>query len=165
MPHSTTDARKAPFRRKTARLATPILLLVTLATPAGAVVPAHAAPVEVAAAYGNKALAVAASKKGAPYARGATGPERFDCSGLMLYAFRKAGKKLPRTAEQQYEHTRPVPSVQRAAGDLVFFPKGSTVEHVGIYAGNDKLWHAPRPGTSVRLERIWTGNVRYGRAT
>ncbi|MCY0919707.1 MULTISPECIES: C40 family peptidase [unclassified Streptomyces] len=160
MPHSTTDARKALFRRKTARLASPLLVLVTIATPAGTVVPAQAAP-----AYGNKALAVAASKEGAPYARGATGPERFDCSGLMLYAFRQAGKKLPRTAEQQYAHTRPVPSVQRAAGDLVFFPKGSTVGHVGIYAGNDKLWHAPRPGASVRLERIWTGNVRYGRAT
>jgi cell wall-associated NlpC family hydrolase len=37
--------------------------------------------------------------------------------------------------------------------------------HVGIYAGHGRIWHAPRPGARVRLERIWTRNVRYGRAT
>lgn len=37
--------------------------------------------------------------------------------------------------------------------------------HVGIYAGDDRIWHAPRPGTRVRLERIWSEAVRYGRAT
>ncbi|MFD3698032.1 C40 family peptidase [Streptomyces sp. NPDC058646] len=136
-----------------------LLCLLTAGTLAGPVTPADAAT-----SAGAKAVAVAASKKGAPYARGATGPRRFDCSGLMLYSFRKAGKKLPRTAEQQYEHTSHVSRDKRAVGDLVFFPQGSTVQHVGIYAGHDKIWHAPRPGTRVRLERIWSNNVRYGRA-
>ncbi|MCX4718932.1 C40 family peptidase [Streptomyces virginiae] len=160
-----TDFRKAPkgllppccCPRARAALS---LLLLTAAALTGPAAPAHAA-----APYGAKAVAVAASKQGSPYAYGATGPKRFDCSGLTLYAFKKAGKRLPRTAEQQYEHTRHIPEADRAAGDLVFFPSGATMTHVGIYAGDDRIWHAPRPGTRVRLERIWSTAVRYGRAT
>ncbi|MFD9412075.1 C40 family peptidase [Streptomyces sp. NPDC059989] len=125
---------------------------------------AHASPVQAASPYGIKAVAIAASKEGAPYVYGATGPEAFDCSGLTLYAFREAGRPLPRTAEAQYENTLHIPRTQRVSGDLVFFPKGSTIGHVGIYAGDGKIWHAPKPGTRVRLERIWTGAVRYARA-
>lgn len=123
-----------------------------------------AAPAQAASPYGIKAVAIAASKKGAPYVYGATGPRAFDCSGLTLYAFRKAGRALPRTADAQYENTLHIPRTQRAPGDLVFFPTGSTMGHVGIYAGHNKIWHAPQPGTRVRLERIWTGTVRYTRA-
>lgn len=161
------NSDKAPrtvrvFRRTAGSRPPHLFLLICLLTTgilAGPVSPASAAT-----SYGAKAVAVAASKQGAPYARGATGPKKFDCSGLMLYSFRKAGGQLPRTAEQQYEHTSHVSRDKRALGDLVFFPRGSTVEHVGIYAGHDKIWHAPRPGTRVRLERIWSNNVRYGRA-
>nr|WP_030854851.1 C40 family peptidase [Streptomyces sp. NRRL F-4474] len=136
------------------------ILLLAAGALAGPTDPAHAAP-----SYGKKAVAVAASKQGSPYAYGATGPKRFDCSGLTLYAFKKAGKRLPRTADQQYEHTRHIPKADRTAGDLVFFPRGATMGHVGIYAGDNRIWHAPRPGTTVRLERIWSEAVRYGRAT
>ncbi|OKK17723.1 glycoside hydrolase [Streptomyces sp. CB00455] len=138
-------------------------LALTLMALATVLVPST--PAYAGAPYSRKALAIAASKEGAPYARGASGPRRFDCSGLTLYAFRKAGHTLPRTADQQYAHTAHIPAHRRALGDLVFFPRGSTMGHVGIYAGHDKMWHAPRPGTKVRLERIWTRNVRYGRAT
>ncbi|MBT2406476.1 C40 family peptidase [Streptomyces sp. ISL-87] len=137
-----------------------LLLIISLASVAGPVTPADAA-----SPYGVKAVAVAASKRGAPYAYGATGPKRFDCSGLTLYAFRKAGRRLPRTADEQYDHTSHISRKQRAPGDLVFFPRGATIVHVGIYAGHDRIWHAPRPGTRVRLERIWSGNVRYSRAS
>lgn len=163
----TLNISGAPLRRRTPLwipmpLATTIATLLFLAT---GTVAGTAAEAEAAVPYGVKAVAVAASKKGAPYAYGATGPKRFDCSGLTLYAFRKAGRRLPRTAVQQYKHTRHIPRSHRAPGDLVFFPRGSTMAHVGIYAGHDRIWHAPRPGTRVRLERIWTGSVRYGRAT
>lgn len=116
-----------------------------------------------AAVHSTKALKVAASKKGAPYRWGATGPNRFDCSGLTQYSFRKAGKKLPRTAQQQYNKTRHIPRSQRKRGDLVFFHAGRGVYHVGIYAGSGRIWHSPKAGAVVRLERIWTGNVWYGR--
>jgi cell wall-associated NlpC family hydrolase len=45
----------------------------------------------------------------------------------------------------------------------VFFHYGSSVYHVGIYAGKGRIWHAPRPGTRVRLEKIWTKQIWYGR--
>ncbi|WP_349372217.1 C40 family peptidase [Streptomyces sp. G-G2] len=124
----------------------------------------HATPARASSTYGAKAVQIAASKQGAPYAYGAAGPKIFDCSGLTLYAFRKAGRKLPRTAEQQYKSTRHIPRTERTPGDLVFFPSGDTMGHVGIYAGDDRIWHAPRPGTRVRLERIWRGDARYTRA-
>ncbi|WEH43048.1 C40 family peptidase [Streptomyces sp. NBC_01218] len=115
------------------------------------------------AARATKALRVAASKKGAPYQWGATGPRRFDCSGLTLYSFKRVGKKLPRTAQQQYNKTRHITSSQRRKGDLVFFHSGRSVYHVGIYAGSGKIWHSPKTGAVVRLERIWTKRVWYGR--
>ncbi|MGW7438027.1 C40 family peptidase [Streptomyces sp. NPDC054849] len=168
MPYFRTDSCRAarhsrPLgRAPRARVLFFLLIFLAAGTATGPTAQAESA---AAAPYGIKAVAVAASKKGAPYAYGATGPKRFDCSGLTLYAFRKAGRRLPRTAEQQYEHTQHISRSDREPGDLVFFPKGVTMGHVGIYAGNNRIWHAPRPGTRVRLERIWTGSVRYGRAT
>ncbi|MET9963425.1 C40 family peptidase [Streptomyces sp. NPDC006326] len=156
------SGRPTPRRRRpraSSLLAAAFLAAGALTAPA---TPADAA--EIAVPYGTRALAVAASKQGSPYAYGATGPKRFDCSGLTLYAFRKAGRRLPRTAEQQYRDTQHISRSDRALGDLVFFAKGGRLGHVGIYAGDDKIWHAPRPGTRVRLERIWSDNVRYGRA-
>lgn len=116
-----------------------------------------------AATLSMKALNVAASKKGSPYGWGATGPHRFDCSGLTLYSFKKAGKKLPRTAQQQYNRTRHISASHRKRGDLVFFHSGRSIYHVGIYAGKGKIWHSPRTGSVVRLEKIWTKSVYYGR--
>ncbi|GAA0485390.1 C40 family peptidase [Streptomyces sp. NPDC046215] len=116
-----------------------------------------------AATAGQSALKVAASKKGSPYQYGAAGPNRFDCSGLTLYSFKKVGKSLPRTAAQQYNKTRHLSAGSRQAGDLVFFHSGSNVYHVGIYAGDNKIWHSPKPGASVRLEKIWSNSVWYGR--
>ncbi|HCA87559.1 MAG TPA: glycoside hydrolase [Streptomyces sp.] len=128
----------------------------TMLTP-GASVEAHAAP------HAAKALNVAASKQGSPYRFGAAGPHRFDCSGLTLYSFKRAGKKLPRTAAAQYNASRHVPASQRKRGDLVFFHSGGGVYHVGIYAGKGRIWHSPKSGSVVKLERIWTNSVRYGR--
>ncbi len=114
-------------------------------------------------APGIRALAIAASKQGAPYVWGAEGPYQFDCSGLTQYAFRLAGKQLPRTAAQQYHYTRHLPASQRQPGDLVFFGSPGGINHVGIYAGDNKIWHSPRTGARVRLETIWTPNVTYSR--
>ncbi|CAM5327480.1 NlpC/P60 family protein OS=Streptomyces alboniger OX=132473 GN=CP975_01800 PE=3 SV=1 [Streptomyces alboniger] len=116
-----------------------------------------------AATHGTKALKIAASKKGSPYAYGATGPHRFDCSGLTQYSFKRTGKKLPRTAAAQYNKTRHIGRSQRTPGDLVFFHSGRNVYHVGIYAGNGRIWHSPKTGAVVRLEKIWSSSVWYGR--
>ncbi|MYR98572.1 MULTISPECIES: C40 family peptidase [unclassified Streptomyces] len=116
-----------------------------------------------AATHSTKALKIAASKKGAPYKYGATGPSRFDCSGLTLYSFKKAGKKLPRTAQQQYNKTSRIAASKRKPGDLVFFHSGRSVYHVGIYAGGGKIWHSPKSGDVVRKAKIWSKSVWYGR--
>ncbi|MEU0597141.1 C40 family peptidase [Streptomyces sp. NPDC006393] len=138
---------------------------LTIAAVGGSIVVPGFAPDASAATLATKALKIAASKKGAPYQWGATGPRRFDCSGLTLYSFKKAGKRLPRTAAQQYNRTRHISARSRRAGDLVFFHSGSYVYHVGIYAGSGKIWHAPRTGDVVRLEKIWTRSVWYGRVS
>ncbi|MGW0881446.1 C40 family peptidase [Streptomyces sp. NPDC002671] len=118
-----------------------------------------------AATTATKALQVAASKRGAPYQWGASGPRRFDCSGLTLYSYKRVGKTLPRTAAQQYNKTHHISAGSRRAGDLVFFHSGSSIYHVGIYAGHGKIWHAPKTGDVVKLERIWTRSVWYGRVS
>ncbi|MGX2998510.1 C40 family peptidase [Streptomyces sp. JNUCC 64] len=136
---------------------------MTLVAVGGAIVAPGGASEASAASHATKALNVAASKKGAPYRWGATGPSRFDCSGLTLYAYKKAGKTLPRTAGAQYNKTKRVSAGNRAKGDLVFFSSGRNVYHVGIYAGGGKMWHSPKTGDVVRLSKIWTKSVKYGR--
>ncbi|WP_369167483.1 C40 family peptidase [Streptomyces sp. R28] len=136
---------------------------LTIAAVGGSIVAPGLTPEAEAATPATKALQVAASKKGSPYRWGATGPHRFDCSGLTLYSYKKAGKKLPRTAAQQYNKTRHISAQSRKAGDLVFFHSGSNVYHVGIYAGKGKIWHSPKSGDVVRLQKIWTRSVWYGR--
>ena len=138
---------------------------LTLAAVGGSIAVPGLSTDASAATMATKALNIAASKKGAPYQWGATGPRRFDCSGLTLYSFKKAGKKLPRTAAQQYNKTHHISSGSCRAGDLVFFHYGSNVYHVGIYAGHNKIWHAPKSGSVVRLEKIWTKSVWYGRVS
>ncbi|MEK2478538.1 MULTISPECIES: C40 family peptidase [Streptomyces] len=136
------------------------LTLITLGGPAPA--PGVAAEPSLAS-VSAKALQIAASKEGSPYKWGAQGPDSFDCSGLTRYSYRRAGRTLPRTAAAQYRHTEHVSRSSRKGGDLVFFHSGSGVYHVGIYAGDDRIWHAPKAGAVVRLERIWSRSVWYGR--
>ncbi|MFF9864501.1 C40 family peptidase [Streptomyces sp. NPDC013953] len=137
---------------------------LTLAAVGGTMLaPGAVSEAEAAPAHATKALNVAASKKGAPYKYGAAGPSRFDCSGLTLYSYKKAGKTLPRTAQQQYNKTRHLSASSRQKGDLVFFHSGGSVYHVGIYAGGNKIWHSPKSGSVVKLDRIWSRSVYYGR--
>lgn len=138
---------------------------LTLAAVGGGIVVPGLSGDASAATMATKALQVAAAKKGSPYQYGATGPRRFDCSGLTLYAYKKAGKRLPRTAAAQYNRTHHISASHRRAGDLVFFHSGRNVYHVGIYAGKGKIWHSPRTGSVVRLEKIWTRSVWYGRVS
>ncbi|MGK5627491.1 C40 family peptidase [Streptomyces sp. URMC 123] len=138
--------------------------LTTAAVAATVLVPAMSGGAEAASPAGT-ALKAAAAKRGAPYQYGAAGPNRFDCSGLTQYAYKRAGKNLPRTAAAQYNRTRHIPASGRQAGDLVFFHSGRNVYHVGIYAGNNTIWHSPKPGKTVRQEKIWTNSVWYGRVS
>lgn len=117
-----------------------------------------------AATYkGPQALSVVAAQKGDPYQWGATGPYRFDCSGLMLYSFKKVGKTIPRTTNEQYARATKINASNRKVGDLVFLYSGTNEYHVMMYAGSGYVWHAPHTGARVRKEKLWTSHVRYGR--
>ncbi|MFJ6661606.1 NlpC/P60 family protein [Streptomyces sp. NPDC091377] len=75
----------------------------------------------------------------------------FDCSGLTLHAYAKAGISLPRTAAQQYTASEPVKPGDVRPGDLVFYgDSAASIHHVGIYTGGGWMIDAPRPGTKVR---------------
>ncbi|CAN5661899.1 C40 family peptidase [soil metagenome] len=111
----------------------------------------------------DRVVHVAASKAGTPYRYGADGPSAFDCSGYTKWVFSKMGRHLPRTSSAQAGAVRHVSRANRHRGDLVFFRSGGHVYHVGIYAGHNRVWHAPRPGERVHREHIWTRSVSYGR--
>lgn len=112
-------------------------------------------PAGPAANPGAAALLAAKSRVGAPYRYGGSGPDAFDCSGLVAYAYQQAGVALPRTASQQYALARPVPRAELRPGDLVFFRlSGREVGHVGIYAGDGQFVHAPQAGGQVRTASL-----------
>lgn len=109
----------------------------------------------------SRALRQAKRYLGVPYVYGGNTPRGFDCSGYTRWVYNKVGVKLPRRASEQRRATRYVRYPK--PGDLTFFHSGGRVYHVGIYAGNRYVYHAPRPGQRVKKERIWTRSVTYGR--
>ncbi|PJE98566.1 hypothetical protein CUT44_07715 [Streptomyces carminius] len=98
------------------------------------------------------AFSAAQSKIGSPYVWGATGPNSFDCSGLTSWAYGQAGVSLPRTSQAQANAGTRISKSELAPGDLVIFY--SDLHHVGLYAGNGQILHAPKPGANVRYESI-----------
>jgi cell wall-associated NlpC family hydrolase len=120
----------------------------------------------------------AMSQLGVPYAWGggnAHGPTRgirdggvadahgdyrkvgFDCSGLMIYAFAAAGKRLPHYSGYQASAGRRVPLSQKAPGDMLFWATRGRIHHVALYIGNNQMIEAPYSGSRVRI-----ASVRYG---
>ncbi|GGY92457.1 C40 family peptidase [Streptomyces poonensis] len=108
------------------------------------------------------AVTYAYSKLGRPYVWGATGPDAFDCSGLIQAAYRSAGVSLPRTTYAQIDAGHRVARSRLLPGDLVFFYSG--ISHVGLYVGNGRMIHAPHPSAPVRVapldEMPFVGAVR-----
>lgn len=98
-----------------------------------------------------------------PYRYGGTSPRTgFDCSGLTQYAYGTQGIKLPRTATQQRAAVKRISRAQARPGDLVFFPSGSRVSHVGLYAGNNMIVDAGSSKRGIVHRKIWTSNVQFG---
>ena len=128
-------------------------VLLTLQLLAGcATDPAPQAP---QAGRNHPGLSIAATLVGSPYRYGGSSPRGFDCSGLVYYAYGKAGIGVPRTTQAQYRQAERVPLSQLHPGDLLFFRLGSQpVAHVGIYAGNDRFIHAPSRGKQVSYDSL-----------
>lgn len=98
------------------------------------------------------AVRAALSRLGCPYVWGAAGPDRFDCSGLVQWAYARAGVTLDRTTYDQINDGVPVARSQVRPGDLVFPHAG----HVQLAIGNDLVVEAPHAGADVRISRLGT---------
>ncbi|WP_354644579.1 C40 family peptidase [Kitasatospora camelliae] len=107
-----------------------------------------------ASGYAATAVSTALAQQGAPYKWGATGPSTFDCSGLMVFSYAKAGVSLPRTSQEQATVGTNVGSDWHNAqpGDLVIY--NSNRSHVGMYIGNGLVVHAPRTGDVVKTMKV-----------
>ena len=105
--------------------------------------------VTASSAAAQVAVNTALAQVGDPYVWGAGGPDAFDCSGLMQYAYAAAGISLPHSSSMQSTMGTPVSRDQLQPGDLVFFY--SPVSHVGMYIGNGQMVHAATSGTPVQV--------------
>ncbi len=99
----------------------------------------------------NIALTAAKSKIGSDYVWGASGPQNFDCSGLVQWAYKQAGVSLPRTSFEQSHVGKPVAFQDLQPGDLVIQEGGG---HVAMYAGDGKILQAPQSGETVSYAHL-----------
>ncbi len=107
------------------------------------------ASVAASSAAAQKAVDTALAQRGDMYLYGATGPDRFDCSGLTSFAYKAAGVAIPRTSKAQSTFGTPVSKANLQPGDLVFFY--SPVSHVGMYIGNGQMVHSSSAGKPVSV--------------
>lgn len=113
---------------------------------------------------GRGAIALAKAKEylGVPYVFGGESKSGVDCSGLTLKAWEAAGVNLPHSSRQQYAKSTKISKSELQPGDLVFFYGRRS--HVGIYAGNGQVIHAPRRGKDVEyINMSYMPNNGYGR--
>lgn len=109
----------------------------------------------------KKAIAFAMAQLGEPYVYGGTGPDSWDCSGLVQKAYAAAGISLPRVVGPQMAAGRSISAADLQPGDLVAY---SSMSHIGIYLGGGKVIHAPRPGKSVEITGL-SGFGSYARVS
>lgn len=95
----------------------------------------------------------AATKLGSPYVWAAAGPDSFDCSGLVVWAYAQVGKSgLPHYTGDLFDLGKKVDKSDLQAGDLVYF--GSSLHHMGIYVGGGLFLHAPSTGDVVKISKL-----------
>lgn len=116
----------------------------------------------VSEAQAREVTFLALSLVDTPYRYGGNTPAGgFDCSGLIVYAFRTAaGHPLPRTVAQLAEIGEPVQAAALRTGDLVFFDAPRRFSHAGIYVGSGRFVHAPSTGGRVRLDGVFSNYWR-----
>ncbi len=108
-------------------------------------------------AAARKVFNTAYSQMGKNYRSGGASPQKgFDCSGLVWWAYRVNGYKIPRVSLDQARYGQSVPKEYARTGDIVVFRtnSGSQGLHTGLYAGGNAFIHSPRSGAKVRMERM-----------
>jgi peptidoglycan DL-endopeptidase CwlO len=102
---------------------------------------------------GTTALRAALTQRGKPYVWGAAGPDSYDCSGLVMWAFAQEGISLPHYTGDQWNAGMHVSRADLEPGDLVFF--FADISHVGIYIGNGLMVDAPSTGQVVQVQAVF----------
>jgi cell wall-associated NlpC family hydrolase len=102
---------------------------------------------------GTTALRAALTQRGKPYVWGAAGPDSYDCSGLVMWAFAQEGISLPHYTGDQWNAGMHVSRNDLEPGDLVFF--FADISHVGIYIGNGLMVDAPSAGQDVQVQAVF----------
>ena len=148
-PPTATPAVPAVPAATPAVVTEPVVRLAATKPAAITLNPQAIAAAAAPAAVRRSAMQKALGKVGSPYRYGATGPNAFDCSGLVNWAFKNSGKSLPRTSSAMSRVGTPVSKSALQPGDLVFFYK--PVSHVGIYIGNGKIVHASNRKSPVKV--------------
>ena len=114
----------------------------------------------------SQAVNYAQAQLGKPYLWGGTGPDAFDCSGLMLMAYRTAGVDIPRTSQAQWAGLPHVPADKVVPGDLVFFAGSDGTPtapgHVGLVIGKNTMIEAYATGTPIRVSTFGTAQSPGG---
>ncbi|UDN58233.1 NlpC/P60 family protein [Clostridioides sp. ES-S-0010-02] len=113
----------------------------------------------------DKLISVAKSKLGCKYARGAEGPNTFDCSGFTQWCYKQIGISIPRTVATQSKAGKAVDLKDRnkwQAGDLLCRVGGGSSNHVMIYLGNGQMIHSPQTGDVVKIQSV--DSYRKGKA-
>jgi len=103
---------------------------------------------------GERAAVVAVRQLGVPYRYGGNGGDGFDCSGLVHYAYKRAGLDVPRTTRTLWRAARPVGKSDLVVGDLLFFSIEGKMSHVGMYIGKRRFVHAPSSGREVTIAEL-----------
>ncbi len=97
---------------------------------------------------------------GTPYKYGGSSPNGFDCSGLVVFAYQKAGVQLPRTTAGLWKELSQVNKKHLRTGDILFFNIGGKVSHVGMYLGSGRFIHSPQSGQEVSVANLESGFYR-----
>jgi cell wall-associated NlpC family hydrolase len=104
------------------------------------------------------AIDAALKEVGKPYVWGAEGPDTYDCSGLMQWAYNLAGINLPRVSRDQFRAGGHVPVREAQPGDLMFYATDrsdpTTIHHVFLYMGDGQMVEAPYSGQNVRVQKV-----------
>jgi cell wall-associated NlpC family hydrolase len=122
--------------------------------------PALVGPPPPAARGAAGAVSTAEAQIGKPYVYGAAGPDSFDCSGLMMFAWRAAGVSLSHSAQAQFSETTRVPLSAIQPGDILFFGSSTgSISHDAMYVGGGTMVEAPHTGANVRYAGAFRSNL------